>query len=373
MVNNQLYEERLSRINKAIRCEPVDRIPLIFQGTALAPRQMGLTMAEYVYNPLKAIEAHLDYMDGLGVDGCNSPPWYRPDVGLSVVWLSHIKMPGRELPEDTLWQVEEKEVMSVDDYDAIIDRGIGPFLERYLPKIVDMPEFLDGQAQTEKINPVMFQKVKERQYPIVTGAMSTIPFESLCGGRSMTSFFIDLYRIPQKVKAAMEVMVPMFIGMALEGAAKSGIRSTWIGGWRSASGLLPPKLWNEFVFPYFQTVSHAVAEKDIVSILHLDHNWTRDLGRLRELPEKMCVLNSDGMTDLRKAREILGDHMAMMGDVPSPLLTTGTPEDVYNYVRDLLRDIGPKGLLLCAGCDAPINARHENVVAMYEAGREYGH
>jgi uroporphyrinogen-III decarboxylase len=372
MADNQLYQERLLRVNKAIRCEAVDRVPLIFQGTALAPRQMGLTMAEYVYNPLRGIDSHLDYMDRLGVDGCNTPPWYRPDVGLSVVWLSHLKMPGRELPDDALWQVEEKEVMSVDDYDTIINRGVGPFLEQYLPKVVDMREFLDGQAQTEKTNAIMFQRVKERQYPIVTGAMSTIPFESLCGGRSMTSFFIDLFRIPQKVKAAMDAMMPMYIGMALEGVAKSGIRSTWIGGWRTASALLPPKFWNEFVFPYFQTFAQAMSEKDIVCIFHLDHNWTRDLGRFRELPEKKCILNLDGMTDIRKAREILGDHMAIMGDVPSPLLTTGEPDAVYKYVRDLIRDTGAKGLLLCAGCDAPINARHENILAMYEAGREYG-
>jgi hypothetical protein len=372
MVANELYEERLSRINKAIRCEAVDRVPLIFQGSALAPRQMDLTIAEYIYNPLRGIEAHLDYMDRLGVDGLNSPPWYRPDVGLSVVWLSHLKMPGRELSHDELWQVDEKEVMKVEDYDTIINQGIGVFLEQYLPRVVDMQEFLEGQAQTEKINPVMFQRVKERQYPIVTGAMTTIPFESLCGGRSMASFFIDLYRIPKKVKAAMDAMTPMYIGMALDGVAKSGIRSTWIGGWRSASALLTPRLWNEFVFPYFQTIAAAMAEKDIVSILHLDHNWTRDLARLRELPERKCVLNTDGMTDIRKAREILGDHMAIMGDVPSPLLATGEPEDVYNYVRDLIGDIGKKGLLLCTGCDAPINAKHENMIAMYEAGRDYG-
>jgi len=370
MAENQLYEERLSRINRAIRCEAVDSIPLIYAGAALPPRQMGLTIAEFIYNPLIGIEAHLDYMDKLGVDGCNTPPWFRPDVGFAVAWLSHIKMPGRELPDDALWQIDEKEMMKVEDYDTIISHGVGAFLEQYLPRVVDMREFMDGNAQTAKINPVMFQRVKERQYPIVAGAISTIPFESLCGGRSMTSFFMDLYRIPKKVKEAMDVMMPMYIGMALEGVAKSGIRSTWIGGWRSASAFLTPKHWNEFVFPYFRTVAAAMAEKDIVSILHLDHNWTRDLGRLRELPDRKCVLNPDGMTDIRKAREILGDRMAIMGDVPATLLATGNPDDVYKYVRDLIRDIGTKGLLLCTGCDAPVNAKHENMMAMYEAGRE---
>jgi len=43
------------------------------------------------------------------------------------------------------------------------------------------------------------------------------------------------------------------------------------------------------------------------------------------------------MIDVRKAREILGDHMAIMGDVPATLFAAGTPDDIYAYVRDLVR------------------------------------
>jgi len=53
-------------------------------------------------------------------------------------------------------------------------------------------------------------------------------------------------------------------------------------------------------------------------------------------------------------------------------LATGTSDEVYNYVRDLVRDIGPTGLLLCPGCDAPINARRENMEAFVSAGRDFG-
>ena len=78
------------------------------------------------------------------------------------------------------------------------------------------------------------------------------------------------------------------------------------------------------------------------------------------------------MTDIRKFKELVGDRMAMMGDVPASLLSTGTPEDIRTYVRDLVRDIGPTGLLLCPGCDAPINAKPENMEAFVAAGREFG-
>ena len=43
--NEKLYQERLSRIRKANACEPVDRVPVIFQGEAFAPRYIGMTLA----------------------------------------------------------------------------------------------------------------------------------------------------------------------------------------------------------------------------------------------------------------------------------------------------------------------------------------
>ena len=184
------------------------------------------------------------------------------------------------------------------------------------------------------------------------------------------AFFMDLYRIPDKVKEVLDTMTPMYIGMAVQAMENtSGIRGCWVGGWRTASALLAPKLWDKFVFPYMQQVVYGLAENDIISVLHLDQDWTRDLARLLELPAKKCVLNLDGMTDIRKARKILGDHMAILGDVPAELLATGTPDQVRDYVKHLIEDIGTTGLLLCPGCDAPINAKHENLMAMYDAGR----
>jgi uroporphyrinogen-III decarboxylase len=188
----------------------------------------------------------------------------------------------------------------------------------------------------------------------------------------MMSFFMDLYRIPDKVKAVMDYMLPMYIGMALQAVQASGIRGVWIGGWRTASAMLAPKLWDKFVFPYMHQVVTALAQQNIISILHLDQDWTRDIARFKELPAKSCVLNLDGMTDVRRVKQALGDQMSILGDVPSELLATGTPERVRTYVKELIEDVGPTGLLLCPGCDAPINAKHENVVAMYDAGREFG-
>jgi hypothetical protein len=366
------YQKRLDLISKATRCEKVERIPLIWMGTAPAPIQMGLSMKEFVYEPLKGIQSQLDYMDRLGVDGCNNTIWFRPDVGLSALWWSRVKMPGRDLAENVVWQVDEKEMMSVSDYDFILNHGVDAFMQQFLPGVVDIEQFMEGAQQMGEFSPIMHKQLIERGYPAMAGGITTIPFETLCGGRSMTPFFMDLYRMPDKLQEVMDLMLPMYIQLATNAVLESGIRGTWIGGWRTASALLAPKLWDRFVFPYFKQIVEALAEQDIISILHLDQNWTRDLARFLELPAKSCVLNLDGMTDIRAAKKILGDHMSILGDVPSELLATSTPEKVREYVKSLIEDVGPTGFLLCPGCDAPINAKHENLMAMYDSGREFG-
>jgi uroporphyrinogen-III decarboxylase len=369
-----LYQERLARIQRTIDLQPVDRIPFVFMGTAFAPRYMGVSMADFCADPDLRVEVTLAAMDRLGgeFDGINSLPAGRIHVALSAAWLSRVAVPGRDLPDESLWQVAEAEVMTVDDYDTIIDRGWLAFLGEYLPRIID-PADLEAHANWMGNHLLgVVRRCRERGYVPVSGGGTTIPFECLCGGRSLEEFFLDLHRIPDKVKAALDAMQPGLIQIGLDGARRSGVPAVWVGGWRAASAMLSPKMWNEFVFPYYLETVNRLAENDVVSVLHFDHDWTRDLSRLRELPARRCILNLDGWTDIRRAKEILGDHMAIMGDVPAPLLSTGTPDEVRAYVRDLAREVGPTGLILCPGCDAPIDAKPENMQAFAAASLEFG-
>ena len=97
--------------------------------------------------------------------------------------------------------------------------------------------------------------------------------------------------------------------------------------------MLAQPLWDRFVWPYVKECVAQVDAAGLIPILHFDSDWTRDLPRLLELPAQKCILSLDSMTDIRKAKEILGDHMCIMGDVPPALLSSGTPEQVYDHCR----------------------------------------
>ena len=148
-----------------------------------------------------------------------------------------------------------------------------------------------------------------------TPAVATIPYEYFCGGRSMKEFLLDLFRHGDKVQAAMDAALPVLIENMRAAIRGLGVMGLWIGGWRSASEFVSPRLWNRFVFPYFKAMVEAAVEEGAIPVLHFDANWTRDLERLREFPKGKCVLSLDGKTDIFKAKQILGDHMCIMGDV----------------------------------------------------------
>ncbi len=91
-----LYRERAERIRRAIALEPVDRLPVIFMGTAFAPRYVGMSIARFCADPEARVEATLAAMERLGdLDGINAAPAGRITPALTRMWLSRVAVPGR--------------------------------------------------------------------------------------------------------------------------------------------------------------------------------------------------------------------------------------------------------------------------------------
>ena len=97
-------------------------------------------------------------------------------------------------------------------------------------------------------------------------------------------------------------------------------------------------------------------------------DYTPRLEFLAELPEgKVCAWFD--VVDLDKAKDILGDKMCFMGNIPPDLLILGRPEEVSAYVRMLIDMFGERGGLIVNGAASgiPEEARPENVRAISDA------
>lgn len=368
-MNDGSLDQRLQRILRAVAVEPTDRIPVVLCAAGWCARVAGLTLADYCSDSLRSAQAAIAAFAAIETADAMEYVAFDPAL-LSYAWMTKVRIPGVDQPADELWQVEESGLMEPADYDRIVADGWDEFQTGFIAERVG-PEIAERAAAYESSVPAIIETVRAAGMPyLMGGADAIMPFEYLCGGRSFSQFVYDLYRIPDKVEAAMQAMMPQLSGPAIEAAKATGSPAFWVGGWRGASEMLARPLWERFVFPYHKQLVEEVVAAGLIPILHFDSDWTRDLARFREYPEKSCIMSLDGRTDIRKAKEILGDHMCLMGDVPAALLSRGTPDEVHDYVGQLVADIGPAGYIVHSGCDIPVDAPLDNVKAMVAAAND---
>jgi len=363
MQTQDLFNERFNRIKSAIALQPTDRTPVVILNDMFSPAHMGVKMSDFCADIALANRTIVDSAVELGVDGIQLPVT-DPRL-LSLIWLSKVEIPGIDLPDTSLWQVKEDELMKVEDYDVILDKGWNYFYSDFLKNRLN--NLMAQLAPTLAYIPKGVQYCVDKGIVPVRGGHAVQPFEYICGGRSMNAFIKDLYRRPDKVQAVFDVAMTDIMATVRTQLTATKPFGVWVGGWRSASEFLSPKLWQRFVWPYMKKLADLVLELGVVPIFHIDSNWERDLEFFKEMPKGKCIMFPDGATNIFKMKEVLGDHICINGDVSPALLTVGTPDEVYKYSVRLIKEIGPTGFILGQGCDIPADAKLENVKAMIAA------
>ena len=365
MSNKALYNERLTRILKAVALEQPDRTPVVLEYSGFAAYATRTPMAAFLKSPQTNIDTMIKAFELVGDGDAINYGAFWP-YGLCYDFMSRVRVPGVDLPENEMWQVTETRLMDRNDYDRILQHGWLDFFqnmmrERILNEVP--PEYLPPQRRSVEVRTAW----RSIGVPVLSGGDITTPVELLCGARSLMEFAIDLLDIPDKVEAVMDVIRPHLAGAAIQRAKRKGYPLVWVGGWRAAPCLLSPAMWRRFVWPYFRKLVVEVVDAGLIALLHLDSDWTRELDMFKELPRGKCIMALDGETDIFKAKAILGDHMCIMGDVPASMLFLKEPEDIHAYCTRLIQQLGPQGFILQSGCDIPANAKLENVQAMVAA------
>jgi uroporphyrinogen-III decarboxylase len=135
----------------------------------------------------------------------------------------------------------------------------------------------------------------------------------------------------------------------------------------------PLRIFERFEFPYLKKMVEAFAAEGLLTVMHFDQDWTLNLPYLKELPKKKCICELDSTTDIFKAKEILGNHMCIMGDVPASITSIGTPAEMEAYCKKLIDLVGKgkTGFILSSGCTIPADAKFENFKVMVDTPKNY--
>ncbi|ATW23805.1 uroporphyrinogen decarboxylase family protein [Candidatus Formimonas warabiya] len=362
MTNKERFDQSLKRIIGAVNFENIDRAPVVLGGLSAPMLHVGGSFAPMMEKPLYQTECLIKTYQEIGLpDGIQNPS-FNPHL-LSTIWLSKVKVPGIDIPHNEIWQVDEQELMTVDDYKDIIDNGFNQWYNNFLVERLDnLPAKLVSFYENF---PTTIQMVADAGIVPFSPVIFTVPYEYFCGGRTMVKFARDLYKHYDLVKEAMDVALPDIQQNIKNIIHGSGLIAVWLGGWRTASEFIAPRFWDTLVYPYYKALTETVLAEGVIPVFHLDSCWDRDVSAFLDMP-KGCVFSPDGKTDIFRAKKILDGHMGIMGDVPASMLSIGTPAEVKEYCNRLLDELGPKGFILAQGCDIPPNAKMENIAAMIE-------
>lgn len=413
----QLYQEREKRVRDAIELKIPDRVPVLVGGGAFAARYVGLTSSSQYYDQVAYMDAckkaMLDFEPDQGNVGVN----VVPGPVLELLAPKHQAWPGGSLPEDAPYQFIEGEYMFANEYEHFLSDPSDYTVRVYMPRVygsvapfaklpplrsmigtgfpgliglLTRPEFREFADKVDKAGKEQEKVRKEtadyvgeierlgfpvpQQLGAGRAGLGQVPFDIISDHlRGMRGTMLDMYRCPDKLLAACNMMYSWALAAAVPAAPNAKtLQRAGSALHRGSDGFMSLPQFKTFYWPNFKDGILKNTELGYVSTPFFEGVWDQRLELLLELPKAKVVFHFE-KTDIKRAKEIIGKHMCLQGGVPNSLLRVGTPQEVEDHVKDLIKTAGKGGGLIVASSGGGFDvAKPENVKAMVDAVNKYG-
>ena len=131
-----------------------------------------------------------------------------------------------------------------------------------------------------------------------------------------------------------------------------------------------PEMFEEVVLPWYKELAQKVT---LPWIAHSDGNIRPFLDYLFGVGISGIHPNEKGAVDIVDIKKEFGDRACVLGNVDLNILGAGTPDDVREEVRTLIRDVAPGGgYIVTSGNSLTGYCLPDNVLALGEAVQQFG-
>jgi uroporphyrinogen-III decarboxylase len=407
----QLYKTRVTRFIKAINLEEGDRVPCSLPVGWFPAYYAGYDLYTVMHDYEKMKKAWFKFMHDFGdMDNYGGVGLVLPAKALEILGHNMHKWPGHGLAKDVpSYQFVEREYMKKDEYDHLIQDPSDFWLRVFMPRQADAFKPLESFMHLNPMiglpisfvpalsTPEMQQMFKTiwaagaemdkwmqavgevsttalaEGYPASSGSgFSGAPFDMLTDFmRGTQGIFMDLFRQPEKIHAAMERLVPIMIEAALNAAGNSLAPILFMPLHKGEKGFMSPKQFEDFYWPTFKKVLLGIIDEGLVPMPFAEGNYIPRLEIIQDMPKGSMVWYFEYM-DMKRAKETVGKKNCIYGNLPISIMVTGTAEDVKAGCRKLLEDCAPGGGYILSAAASMDNGKVENLHAMMDTVKEYG-
>lgn len=405
------HDARWARIMACVRLEQPDRMPVGMQSFFWPATHAGITYKELMYDYDKAKQACLDVVLEFKPDAVY-PLMMGTTIGraLEKLEFKQLQWPGHGVGDMQPYQYLDREYMSADEYDDFLFDPTGFYLQKYLPRVAGAFEGFDKLpsfpglhyirlvngirpfalpevrasfekivAAAEEMN-VFFghhqdwvQRINAAGFPLFNGGNSISPYDFIADYfRGATGMMKDLYRHKDKLKQVLDKAAIFLARMTIANAKAANHPVVFIPVHWAPDAFMSPKQFEEFWWPPFRRMLMALIEAGLVPMPMWESDCTKRLEIIKDIPPGTCIYWFE-RTDMVKAFEVLGDRVALRGNLSPSLLTTGSPDEVDAAVKHLVDNVWRKGgnLILDGAFGIPDETPTPNVRAMFNAARKY--
>lgn len=411
-VANPAYDERLKRVMDCVSLKQPDRMPTALFAMFWPAKYGGISYKQLMYDHEELTSLMVRITQELEPD-LVYPAMLTAGFGplLDATGYKQVEWPGHGVDENRAYQYLDREYMTADEYDDFLFDPTGFYFAKYLPRIASAFEGMEAIASYAGANyfgavyqtaifadPRMSKAFGELvnagqqtmgffgKHMQMMGQLAAMGYPSGIGGfcigaydaiadfyRGATHMMTDLYRHGDKVLEVLDKMTVLTLRQLA--AQKPTFLSPLIMipvHW-APDAFMSQKQFEKFWWPSFRKLMVGIIDMGLVPMPLWESDCTKRLETIKDIPAGKCIYWFE-RTDMTKAFEVLGDVVALRGNVHPSIMTTGTPEQVDADVKRLVDQVWNKGgnLILDCAFGIPDESPIENVRAMYAAARKYG-
>lgn len=403
------FAERLQRLMDAVALRNPDRVPVIYHTQFWHARNAGMNYREAMYDYDRLSETCRKVLIELQPDAFASPHRVAMGPTLDAVGYKQLEWPGHGTSDDMMFQYLDREYMKGEEYKDFLFDPTGYFLSKYLPRIgqafeglerlpmmptmyyarmfAGLPRFADPKVvraldalrkageEAARLGDSMNAFTDEMAalgFPQSQGVTASAPYDYFGDNfRGSKGILLDMYRRKDELLAALDKAAVMITEHTVAAGLRHPSKFVFIPIHWAMDSFMSLAQFKTFFWPSFRKVLIGLIDAGLVPVAFWEAVCTTRLEVIADLPPGKAIYWFEG-TDLVRAKQVLGDHICLRGNVPTSMLATGTPEDVDAYCRMLIEKVGRNGgFILDGAAGVPDEAKRENLTAMFAAVHRY--